>query len=419
MKAIDIALKDLKQSFRSLFLIGMTIAVPLVISALLFFAFGGMAAGKTDLPKLHLAVVNLDRPAQDQPALGDLLEAMVNDESVSSWLSAIPYPDETSARAAIDRQEVGAALLIPADLTQAVFAGSSTRITILQDPTLSITPAVVRDMVTSFLDGITGARTAITVLTERAANRGAEIDPAGSGAIASAFQAWFQDFQRTLFHNPDAALILRSVAIPDEAQSAGLSRFLSLAMVGQMIFFSFFTGAYAMMSILREDEEGTLQRLFTTPTSRTTILTGKFIAVFLAVTLQSLVLLTIGRLAFNIRWGDPWGVILALIAQVTAASGLGVMVISFVRSTRQAGPVLGGVLTFLGMLGGLFTSNIDMPASFTALHRFTPQGWVMENWKNLLAGSGVGSILPSFLICVGLGALFFAIGTVFFRRRYA
>ena len=419
MKAIAIALKDLTQSFRSLFLVGMTVVAPLVISGLLFFAFGGMAAGKVDLPRLHLAVVNLDQPAEGQAALGNLINDMVNDQSVSSWLSVYPYQDETAARAALDRREVGAVLLIPAELTSAVFSGSTAHITIFQDPALSVTPAVVREMVVSFLDGITGARTAITVLTQQTQALDAEVNPSAADDVTGKFQTWYQDFQRTLFHSPDAALVVRSVALPAAEQTAGLARFLSLAMVGQMVFFAFFTGAYAMMSILREDEEGTLQRLFTTPTDRTTILTGKFIAVFLTVALQTSILLLVSRLLFNIRWGNPLGVLLALVAQVTTAAGLGVLIISFVRTTNQAGPILGGVLTFLGMLGGLFTSNIDMPASFTALHLYTPQGWVMQNWKGLLAGSDAASVLPSFLICMGMGVLFFAIGAYFFRRRYA
>ena len=419
MKAIHIALKDLVQSFRSLFLIGITIVAPLVITGLLVFAFGGIAQGKADLPQLNLGVVNMDQPVENAPEVGNLIVGMVTDESVSSWLKTISYPDEAAARNALDQRQVGAVLIVPPDLSQAVLSGKATSITILQDPTLSITPAVIGEMITSFMDGISGARATVTVLEQRTQNLGGFFDPSGAGAITMAFQTWYQDFQRALFHSPAAVLVIRSVALPDAEQTGGLSRFLSLAMVGQMIFFSFFTGAYAMMSILREEEEGTLQRLITTPTGRTAILAGKFIAVFAAVALQTIILLTAGRLAFNIRWGDPLGIFLAVLAQVTAASGLGVLVISLVRSTRQAGPVLGGVLTFLGMLGGLFTASIDMPASFTSLSRFTPQGWVMVNWKEMLAGSSPASILPSFFICVGLGIGCFFIGALIFRRRYA
>jgi ABC-2 type transport system permease protein len=196
---------------------------------------------------------------------------------------------------------------------------------------------------------------------------------------------------------------------------------MGLTMAGQMIFFAFFTGGNAMMTILREDEEGTLARLFTTPTDRTKILTGKFLAVFITVLLQGIVLMVAGRLAFGIDWGKPAGIALALTAQVIAAAGLGVLLISFVKSTKQGGPVLGGGLTILGMLGGLFTMNIPggMPEAFNAIGNFTPQGWVLKGWRMVLDGNAAVDLLIPFLVTVAMGILMFAIGAMMFKRRYA
>ncbi|MCK7461813.1 MAG: ABC transporter permease [Sphingobacterium sp.] len=115
-------------------------------------------------------------------------------------------------------------------------------------------------------------------------------------------------------------------------------------MAGQMIFFSFFTGAYAMMSILQESEEGTLARMFTTPTDRTPILAGKFLAVFVD-----------GHLAGNgddggwqychsaSSGGNPAAAALALTrADVRLAADWRVLLVSFVKTSKQAGPILGG-----------------------------------------------------------------------------
>ena len=49
---------------------------------------------------------------------------------------------------------------------------------------------------------------------------------------------------------------------------------------------------------------GTLPRLFTTPTTQSTILGGKFLAVGLTVVVQMTVLIILGRLIFGIHWGD-------------------------------------------------------------------------------------------------------------------
>jgi ABC-2 type transport system permease protein len=196
---------------------------------------------------------------------------------------------------------------------------------------------------------------------------------------------------------------------------------MGLTLVGQMIFFAFFTGAYSMMSILHESEEGTLPRLFTAPVNRTTILTGKFVAVFFTVILQGLVLMTAGHFLFGIVWGVPSGVALALIGQVIAATGLGVLIISFVKSTRQGGPVLGGGLTTLGMLGGLFTTNIPggMPAAMNMIANFTPQGWVLKAWKLVLDGGSAGDVLVPFAVMVAMGVVMFIIGARMFGKRFA
>ena len=126
MKALDIALKDLLQSFRSTFAVGMRLVAPLLITGLLYAAFSGISSGRVDLPALKVAVVNLDQPTSlpaGQPAVSQTLLAMLNDASVSSWLKVSSAADEASARAAIDRQEIGAALVIPAHFSDAVSAG--------------------------------------------------------------------------------------------------------------------------------------------------------------------------------------------------------------------------------------------------------------------------------------------------------
>jgi ABC-2 type transport system permease protein len=176
-----------------------------------------------------------------------------------------------------------------------------------------------------------------------------------------------------------------------------------------------------MMSILREDEEGTLARLFTTPTNRTSILTGKFVAVFITVILQGLVLMVAGHYAFRINWGEPIGIALALMGQVIAATGLGVLLIAFVKNTRQGGPVLGGGLTALGMLGGLFTANMPnaLPAAMNLIANFTPQGWVLKSWRMVMEGQSAGELLVPFMVLMAMGIIMFAVGALMFRRRFA
>lgn len=426
MKILDIALNDLTRSVRSAFAIGMMVIAPLLLTGLIYFAFGGMSGGDVSLTAIQVGVVNADSlPADallDTP-IGANIRSMFFDESVQSWIHARDFPNEAAARLALDNQEIGVAVIIPADFSTRYLSGAQDRsVLVISDPTLAVGPAVVEDMVNMLVDGVAGGGIAIQVLQERYSPAGEQVDPTQIPVWIERYTSWYQQFQRDLFHNPQQAALILEAPSASETQTADpIQQMMGLVMTGQMIFFAFFTAAYSMMSILRESEEGTLARLFTTPTDRTNILLGKFVAVVITVSLQGIVLLTAGRLAFGINWGAPFSVALALIGQVVAATGLGVLLISFVKTTKQGGPVLGGGLTALGMLGGLFTANLPggMPGAFNLLANFTPQGWVLKAWRIVLAGQPVGDVLMPFAVMLAIGLVMFAAGALMFRRRYA
>lgn len=422
MKMFDIAFKDLVRSTRSLFLVGMAFAAPLLITALIYFSFGSIAGGELSLANINVGVVNMDVLPADAPLdvpLGENIRSMFFDESVQSWIHASDYLDAAAARAAINDREIGVAVIIPATFTEDYLAGKKdTVITILQDPTLSVGPTVVRDMVTSLLDGVAGGGVAFKVLNERVEVNGQMLDPVTIPTFFEKYSNWYADFQRALFHLPEkAALVTTSPA--DKADMGDPVRdIMGTVMSGQLIFFSFFTGAYAMMSILQESEEGTLARIFTTPTNRTTILAGKFLAVLLTVIIQGAVLMTAGHYLFKINWGEVGSFLLSFMGQMFASVGLAVLLVSFVSNSKQAGFVFGGALTALGMISGLFTTNINI-AAFDMMGNFTPQGWVLKAWKLSLAGQPAGELVVPFLVLTAMGIVTFAVGAMLFRRRFA
>ena len=422
MKILDIAFKDLVRSTRSLFLIGMGFAAPLLLTGLIYFSFGSIAGGELSLANINVGVVNLDVLPAEAPLevpLGDNIRSMFFDESVQSWIHASDYPDQAAARDAVNAQEIGVAVIIPANFTEDYLAGKKdTVITILQDPTLSVGPTVVRDMVTSLLDGVAGGGVAFKVVNERMEASGQTLNPAIIPTFFEKYANWYADFQRALFHSPESAALVTKSPANKGGMDNSVQSMMGAVMSGQLIFFSFFTGAYAMMSILQESEEGTLARIFTTPTNRTTILAGKFLAVLLTVIIQGAVLLTAGHYLFKINWGETGSFLLSFMGQMFASVGLAVLLVSFISNSKQAGFVFGGALTALGMISGLFTTNIKI-AAFDLMGNFTPQGWVLKAWKLSLAGQPAGGLIVPFLVLVAMGVVTFAIGATLFRRRFA
>jgi len=422
MKLFTIALKDLSHTFRSPFSLVMMFGAPLLITGLLYFAFGSLASdgGGADIPVTRVQVVNLDQPpAQSELEAGGMLVDFLQNEDLKDVVEISLSKDEASARAAVDSQEAGVALIIPADFSQAVLAaGKQATITLYQDPTLSIGPGIVKDLVEHFLDGFSGSKIAANVTVAQLNVRDEASGSALGAGVAKQYAAWLQTSEHSEGNEAHTGLTLIS-STGEQAQAAGAGM-IGPIMAGMMIFFVFFIGANGAQSIIQEDEDGTLARMFTTPTSMGAILGGKFLGILVALVLQTLVLLGASMLIFRIDWGQPLTISLVTAGMIVAATGFGVMIMSFVKNTRQTGPVLGGALVVTGMLGGLFTNGIpNLPPAFDTVMLSMPQGWAMQAWKLTMSNGAPAEVLFHTLVMILLGLVFFAVGVFFFRRRFA
>jgi ABC-2 type transport system permease protein len=317
-------------------------------------------------------------------------------------------------------------VIVPEDFTRSIMsANSNTSITILQDPTLTLGPAILIDLLTQLTDGINGGKIAVSVASSRLLSSGVNVDSSVQQSIIQQYSAWYSNLSTDIHHGQEPELVVQPPLVQSTTPASGagtspVANLMAQIMAGMLIFFAFFTGSYAAQSILREDETGTLPRLFTTPTQRSTILAGKLLAVFSIVFVQSIVLMILSSIAFRVNWGQPLSAGLVMLGQVVAASGFGILLISLVKNSRQAGAVVGGVISGTGLLGGLFSASVpNMPGFFNNITHFTPQGWVMDGWKSALAGSPAGQITPIFIVLLLIGVIFFAAGSLIFRRRFA
>jgi len=172
-------------------------------------------------------------------------------------------------------------------------------------------------------------------------------------------------------------------------------------------------------TILTEEREGTLPRLFTTPTPRRIILGGKFASTFLTVLAQAVILVVAGRLFFSIAWGALDAVTLLILVAAAVAASLGLLVISLVRTPAQAGAIGAGVYLVLALLGGNFAGTAQSGTAFATVERLTPNGWLLVGWNDTLRGGGVGDILLPLLIPLAFAVVFFALAVLRFRRRFA
>lgn len=423
MKTIIIALKDLRRMFMSAFFLAFGLVLPLATAALFYFAFGGMASsdGGFDLAPIPVVIANLDR-AQGSLAAGDVVAGILED-SLPGLIQASRAEDAAAARSAVDRQQAAVAVIIPEGLSAAVIQpdGRAT-VELYSDPTLTLGPGIVQGIAHQVVDAFAGTKIATGVAAAQLAGHGATVNPATLQDLAMEYATWSA---RAAGQGEGEARSLLDVRPPSGKSDEGagaLASMLGQIMAGMMVFYVFFSGAAAAESILQEDENGTLARLFTTPTSQSAILGGKFLSTFLLLTVQVAVLLVASSLLFGIDWGPPALAAAVGVGLVAVATGFGLLVTSLLRNRRQAGIIYGGVLTVMGMIGmvGVFTASVPgagNPMSTASL--IVPQGWAVRGWQMLLLGEGASGVFLAVAVMLAEGLLFFVLGAVRFRKRFA
>lgn len=428
MKVLDIAVKDLKSSFRSALGLVFMFGVPILITTLFWFMFGRIAEeGEFNLPPTSVVVINQDVDGTRLQAgsgnipggieantLSELVVEVLKSEDLSELLTVSSAPDIESAKAAVDNQQAQVAVIIPADFSHE-FAdpyGQST-LEFYQDPTLTLGPGIVKSILNQFMDGLSGIKIALKLSVE-------QLEGADAALIGLIIQ---EILENSPSQSDNISNELLEVRFPGEAPASTnpLVRIVGPVMGGMTIFYAFFTASTSAQSIIREEEQRTLPRLFTTPTSQSTILSGKFLSVFLTVFVQMTILLIFGWLIFRIEWGDLSSIIIMLIGIVFVASSFGIFVNSFLKDTKQGGIIFGGVLTFTGMLGMIRVFAINSPTANelgNSVSLLVPQGWAIRGLIQSMDGEAVTSVLISTCVMLIWSAVFFSVGVWRFNKRY-
>jgi ABC-2 type transport system permease protein len=427
MKAFDIAIKDMTRSFRSAFALIFMFGVPLLMTGMFSLMFGGSGTNKQvfKIPATKVIVANLDKggpgfeavksqiPGGSQAgSMGDLILSVLQDKSFTDLMQVTSVDSAEAARKAVDSQEVGAAIIIPADFS-ARFSDleSQASLELYKDPALTIGPGIIQSILEQLMDSMSAAKIAVKVTLKQTGSN----DPT---LISHVMQQYLTSAPAG---DQSAALLdVRSIT-PKKLPTSPLLTIIAPIMGWLIIFYAFFTGASTAQSILKEDEEGTLPRLFTTPTSQTTIMAGKFLAVGLTVVVQMIVLLILGRLIFGINWGALLPVSLVTIGTILTAATFGIFLNSLLKSTKQSGLIFGGLLTVIGMLAGIpiFARGSSAADTFSTISLFVPPGWAVRGLLQTMNSAALHDILITFLALTAWSIVLFVIGVLRFQKRYA
>jgi ABC-2 type transport system permease protein len=178
-------------------------------------------------------------------------------------------------------------------------------------------------------------------------------------------------------------------------------------------------------TLLRERQEGTLQRLRTLPVSPLLLLSGKVAAY---------VLVCLGQFAFMLLVGwsvlplfgtpvleigtHPVAVLALALCAALAATGFGILVGTLVGSYEQSSMVGPVAVVVAAALGGVMVPVYVMPKAMAAISAFSPLAWGLNGFIELFVrGGDFSSVLPNALGLLTFFAVTLGIACVTFLRR--
>lgn len=376
--SLVIAGKDLRQRLRDRSAIVVGLVAPLVIAALMSFAFRGVES-------FHFTLAVAD---DDHTALSAGLVATLHQHGLADVVTVRTVQGEAAAAALVRGRHAQAGLVVPAGFTAAVTGPAPLGLVTLTSVNGSTAAAVVRSIASSFVAQLDADR--LSIATALAAG--------ASSSDAARLQSLLSRLQ----------IPERVVQHPLGARPLSVVSYYSPAMA---TFFLLFMVSYTARSFFVDRAQGMVERMRAAPIHPVEILAGKSLASFVFGFASLSVVALVTSVGFGADWGGPVAVGLVGLALVLSVVCLTALVIGLSRTQRQAEGIASAVVFGLALLGGNFVSLANTPPIMRTLALCTPNGWALRAFTDLAtAGGGLRTVLePVVAICcfsavVGAGA---------------
>lgn len=417
-KLFLIGLKDLKIIFRDRAALTFMLLAPFLLTVGLGVVTGRFSgnsgSGLADIP---VVLVNLD-----QQQLGNALVDTFKSPELATLVKPTEADSPEAARRLIDADESAAAVIIPAGFTESIIpsqaqidqartakgtlAQATVKIEIYANPTRPTSAGVIKAIVAEFLSRVEEGR--MSGMTSILGIPGLENLP------TSQIEALAQG----LFANSESTTATTAITLKKANQGATATDFDPLAYMapGMALMFLMYTVSYGGRSILAEKAQGTLPRLLVSPTTAAQILGGKVFGIFLTGVAQVGILILASTVFFGVKWGDPVGLVVLILAAVFAATGWGLLITAVGRSQGQVSALGTSLMLIFGILGGSFISLDQLPPFVQLISKITPNAWGLDGFTTLALGGGLPQLVGPLVALLTMGALLFTVSTVIFSR---
>ncbi len=369
-RPLYIAFLDLKRYLLNPGELAFSIALPILLFALMYGAFGGDSS-------FHATahVVNLDSGEYGRR----LIERLDGMDEIS-----VRERTMEDADGALERSAILTAVVIPAGFSDALEAGEPTRLLFKQRGYGGQTGQIVASIVAGAATEMDGEIRSRRMVYETLASANVT-----EGQIDAEYDRLLSESRQ----NPPVGVVVRGLGEAEDAD------FLNRLMPGVTVMFLLFAVTMGAQTLVEERRIGTLERLMTTRLGINQLFAGKFLSGTLRATFQAVILLALGFAVLRVGDASDFGQLIVFSVLVASAvSAVGLVIGAAARTRDQAIWAAVFFTMFMTIFGGTFFEPSEGPLAVVA--RFTINHYAIESMSGILS-SGAGLLDEG----VGLGIM--------------
>jgi ABC-2 type transport system permease protein len=394
-----IALKDLKLFVTDRGALFFFILFPFIFIVM----FNFLNLGVTEDTKMQLHIVSGEAEGSYSYQIIDALE--------SSGDFEIIMMDYDDAYQAVEDGEISGFIAFPAGFTEGILSGEGTELEVVTDAEATEDRSALSGISQSIASQVGSVRAIVATLEQLQAQEPlspqemAQIEQIIDQIIAQALSGQGVGTQSFIEYSTER------VGDVEEVSPA------NWVIPGYLVMFVFFGAAIGAVTIVRERQNNTLERLLGSSVKRESILGGIFTGTAAKGLVQIFIFLVVGLLLFNMDLGNsPAAVIILAILMVIMSAAFSVMLATLVKTQRSADSIAVLTSLVLAPLGGCWWPLFLMPDWMQALAKITPHGWAINGFNELmLFGADFGAAVPEMLALVVFTVIFGAIALWRFR----
>lgn len=360
------------------FMLLMPVAVIVIIGA----TFGGQG-------RIRVGVV-----VSGDSAAGDLV---MSELRAADGIDVETYDDSGGLARDIRRYIVDAGVVVPAGVDSAVAAGQQAEIGFM-------TGAPSEDVLT--------VRLAVESIVDEAAVQ--------LGAAAFATEHVEVSFGEALDAAAEAGASGGVTVVTSDVGSGGVSAESDFSYVApqNLVLFTFVNAMASAAFFVRMRKDGVLRRAMATPTSLGSLLLGLAIGWYALALVQATLILVIGRVLFDVHWGDPVAAGLLVAFWALVGCGAGLLVGALGENEDRVGAVMPIVGLVLGALGGCMVPLEVFPPSMRTIANGVPHTWALDGFQTtIFDGGGPGDIVRPLAVLAAWAVSLLVVATTLLRRR--